>query len=735
MGYTYKKFKNKLTLLSYEGDEEIVKVPNEIDGYTVNKVASMCFFDLENVKEIHFPEGISIENNAIVYCCNLEKIYISSAVKVGNFIEDCCNAEIITNSSNTFKKIQRSNLEGAVMDLSIFSYIEKSDGTLKLTEIKGLKKLKDIIIPNSINGKIINELENCLFSDIYLDSFTFNDYIKEIPYECFRNSFINELKNIDNIEIVGPEAFYNCTVKNPLHFENLRVVKEFAFYLFSNPISIGNKLEKIDKRGFKSSQLAEISLENLKEELQPRIFENCSNLKSIYLPKNVEVLPEYFFYGCTHLEEIVGLKNITIFKQSCLRYCSNLTETINFKKVNIIEEYAFYGSNLQKTIRIGNCNVAERAFMNVTGTENIIFDDTYVKESIPNSCFRDSKIQKVTLNNSIKKLEKNCFYHCENLKSINLENIEFIGADALRFTNIRNLSLDSLKEISTGCFGYMKKLSFLDLSKTSLKEIPNRTFEDCKKLKEIVFPNSLESIDSYAFCNSGLQKLELPNNLKTIQSYFICGTKIKEITIPESIKVIKSSMFAGIDKNTTIKILAKDISFEEEAFRGIVLKNLDLSYIKMTEVKESMFAYCNIDNLKLPDTIVDIRKQAFYSANIKNLEMHTDKVENIEQMAFCFAKINNFSIIETAKTYGIGCYQHSVLKKKEIVLTNVTYIDKEAFYNVNMNKFTIKGNPDIKVGNFERGTVCKVFAEKKVCNKLKSRVYFKMNRFIVEEIK
>ena len=71
---------NKIILTEYVGREEIVKIPNKIDGKEVVKVASFCFFDNSNIKEIYFPENISIEDNAIVGCANLIEIKIPSPV-------------------------------------------------------------------------------------------------------------------------------------------------------------------------------------------------------------------------------------------------------------------------------------------------------------------------------------------------------------------------------------------------------------------------------------------------------------------------------------------------------------------------------------------------------------------------------------------------------------------------------------------------------------------------------
>ena len=732
MGYTYKKFKDKLTLLSYEGDEEIVKIPNEIDGYIVNKVASMCFFDLENVKEIHFPEGISIENNAIVCCCNLEKIYISTASKLGNFIEDCDKAQIITNNSSISRKIKRNDMGDNFIDLSIFNTLEKSDGTLHLYSITGLKKMKSVIIPDNIDGKKITSLDNYLFENCYLDSVVFNDYIKIIPKGCFKYANINNLENIQNIEVVETQGFYCSTLKKPIHLENLKKIYENSFGFLVGEFTFGNKLEFLEARAFKNTNIVSISLKDFKGDLPVGLFEDCSNLKMVILPKNTTILPEYFFYGCVNLEEIEGLKNIIEFKAGCLSLCRNLVSTINFKKVKIIGYSAFAGSNLQRTIRIGNCQIDAYAFSSIQGCEHVIFDDIYTKDSIPVSCFIDSKIQKVTLNKSIKKLERYCFAR-SSLKSINVENIEELDEAVFKNCPIKKLELNSIKRMFYGSFESMRELISVDLSKSTISLIPSCAFQNCIRLKTVLLPDGLKEIERLAFAYTNIQELKLPNSLEKIGSSFLCGTKIKEIIIPENVKRIQSKTFAGLFKNTVVKIISKNIQFDSEAFSKTSLKELDLSHINMTKIPVCMFENSFIGTLKLPNGITNIGTNAFFYAQIEHIEMDTSKIEYIDRGAFYCAKIKNFGIIPNAKHYGERCYGYSELKNEDIIFTNVELIDVEAFFHTSLKSVTINSLPDIKRGNFEYGNISKISVKGKVYNRLKTRVYFKYTKKTVLE--
>ena len=58
--------------------------------------------------------------------------------------------------------------------------------------------------------------------------------------------------------------------------------------------------------------------------------------------------------------------------------------------------------------------------------------------SINERCFKNSNIESVTLPSSVTSIEQQAFYGCDNLKSINLSNVKFIGTEA--FTNCPSLT-------------------------------------------------------------------------------------------------------------------------------------------------------------------------------------------------------------------------------------------------------------------------------------------------------
>lgn len=118
--------------------------------------------------------------------------------------------------------------------------------------------------------------------------------------------------------------------------------------------------------------------------------------------------------------------------------------------------------------------------------------------SINERCFENSNIESVTLPSSVTSIEQQAFYGCNNLKSINLSNVKFIGTEA--FTNCPsltdNIDLSSVEMISErGLAGtYFKTMNL-----PKCTDIRDSAFEDCTMQKIVL--NSAKNLGSNVFKN------------------------------------------------------------------------------------------------------------------------------------------------------------------------------------------------------------------------------------------
>ena len=210
----------------------------------------------------------------------------------------------------------------------------------------------------------------------------------------------------------------------------------------------------------------------------------------------------------------------------------------------------------------------------------------------------------------------------------------------------------NIKEIHDNVLTNCSKLYMVDLSKLiNLKKIGNYFLYNCKSLKILKLPQSIETIPGKFLLNCiALKRLELPQSIKYIQSnflnecisletlklpqsiekiedYFLCDCKaLKTLELPQSIKKIGDYF---LNNCTELKTLELPQSIEDigEYFLNncTELEILDLSKLyQLKYIDTSILQDCNkLKKLLLPPNLINI-----YNNSIKFLEK-TNYIEEI----------------------------------------------------------------------------------------------------------
>lgn len=206
---------------------------------------------------------------------------------------------------------------------------------------------------------------------------------------------------------------------------------------------------------------------------------------------------------------------------------------------------------------------------------NVIESDTYTKDDYERESesqiqqekaagiehIGDFTIQKGTL-----------IEYSGNSTNVEIPNtVSTIGADAFQGNqNLQSVDIpDSVVVIESGAFLNCKNLQDVHFS-NNLKIIGFRAFEGCS-LETLVYPASIEQVDSYAFSMNDIKQVTFLPGIATIPQgvcNFTSITTLAEIIIPEGVKSIDGYAFMDL-KVSTITLPSSLEKIEEHAFERV----------------------------------------------------------------------------------------------------------------------------------------------------------------------
>ncbi|MBR3117500.1 MAG: leucine-rich repeat protein [Bacilli bacterium] len=108
--YTIDEYEEHISIVTYNGDEEIVEVPKSINGKPVLTIEDSAFYGNLKVKKIVLPDTIiRVGHQSFIGCLELKEINIpSSVLDFGEHaLDNCPNLEkiYVDKSSNIGKKL------------------------------------------------------------------------------------------------------------------------------------------------------------------------------------------------------------------------------------------------------------------------------------------------------------------------------------------------------------------------------------------------------------------------------------------------------------------------------------------------------------------------------------------------------------------------------------------------------------------------------------------------------
>lgn len=598
----------------------------------------------------------NIPESAFSGCTNLQNIDLSNCTSIGSSAFSGCSKIKHLNlnkcayiSSNAFSNCGFENI-----DLSATKTIEEYafSGCKNLTKVTGVKLIKslsagtfsycnklssiDLSTIESLGASCMNgtalervELPNLkswdygVFEDCKkLKSVTFPIAIANIPDRAFLNCENLSTIDLSHCSIIGGGAFYNCTSLTNLKLLNVKQTDWTTGY------------------DSESSQSCKVGS-----------FMNCNNLTSVDLG-SIQKLGDRAFYGCTSLKKITLPSTITNLGWECfdgttivtsmatvppvIDKSENETSSIpmgEFVLVNVPEASlgSYKSANYWK-------DIAKRIFP--IGTK---FDYEVTTEAQPST---SGLLDKVGLENA------NSIVSLKVKGSINSYDIMIIRnkMDNLHYLDLSDANVvENSYEYYTGCStknDTIGRNAFRELSKlvtvslpNSVKVIESSALYNCTKLKSIVLPEKLESIEgdwegAFANCSS-LTDVKFKACKNIGYGAFSNCHALNHITLPSDLKTIEQSAFGDCNNLHSVDFPPLLERIGTYAFQNCALDSISLP--GLTRIDEYAFSGCsNLKEVKVPSTLESVGDKAFEGCSkLNDVFTYTILPVKINQNTFC----------------------------------------------------------------------------------------------------
>ena len=410
-----------------------------------------------------------------------------------------------------------------------------------------------------------------------------------IPESSFKNcGNLTRAEITGNVTAIGNYAFHSCgKLESVIITAVTETIGEGCFQGCGmlRSITLPNTLKEIGAYAFKKSGLTHFEMPHSVTQIGTEVFYECAQLQEISLSSALSEIPEVAFRYCEALTTVEFPASVKVIRENAFLW-SGLNEIVIPETVEKIEYHAFMGCrSLEKLIYHHNaereCSTA--AFDDCWGLADITVPAYLLPylpcsnvqkvvitmgESIADEVFYDcEKLKSIQLPAELKIIGKQAFEYCDVLETIELpESLTYIGERAFGRTALKQIVIpDSVETIGVSAFTVCESLTSVKLP-SGLVEIPESTFWNCKSLKTINFPQTLEKIGKDALEHCNITEAILPNGLKEIgHSAFTACDNLHTLVIPDSVYSIGNGAFGSCDNLSVVTMPAFAHEFIEKA--------------------------------------------------------------------------------------------------------------------------------------------------------------------------
>lgn len=389
------------------------------------------------------------------------------------------------------------------------------------------------------------------------------------------------------------------------------------------------------------------------------------------------------------IKKVIIKKGVTSVSYEAFALCKNLNSVTIPSTVKTIGIRSFYGTKISKiTVPSKTKTIGQGAFGSCKSLKTIVMPGDFklkLEEDTDDKLWYvtsdQSAVDTITFNTKLKLA--NVSYLSANNLVVAKNDPSYQSIEGVIYTKdgkgiVRVPQKRTELKIKEGCTEFNMQSVLYNSTDSEGDE-----FNNCSKLKKIVIPSSVKSINKIKYktdradaCDMHVDTIEIAPKDFDANSLYALGSSLgKNITIESLMKLLpdqityKDHMYITKDHGL-LKYDGKDANVEipeeitwiapEAFYRNETLKNVKLPS-KITTIEENTFYGCSeLEAVIIPDQVTMIGKSAFDECTVLKSVTFGKSLKVIKDHAFASVNIRNFTIpseiqkIETGAFAGIN---------------------------------------------------------------------------------
>lgn len=389
------------------------------------------------------------------------------------------------------------------------------------------------------------------------------------------------------------------------------------------------------------------------------------------------------------IKKVIIKKGVTSVSYEAFALCKNLNSVTIPSTVKTIGIRSFYGTKISKiTVPSKTKTIGQGAFGSCKSLKTIVMPGDFklkLEEDTDDKLWYvtsdQSAVDTITFNTKLKLA--NVSYLSANNLVVAKNDPSYQSIEGVIYTKdgkgiVRVPQKRTELKIKEGCTEFNMQSVLYNSTDSEGDE-----FNNCSKLKKIVIPSSVKSINKTKYktdradaCDMHVDTIEIvPKDFDANSLYALGSSLGKNITIESLMKLLpdqityKDHMYITKDHGL-LKYDGKDANVEipeeitwiapEAFYRNETLKNVKLPS-KITTIEENTFYGCSeLEAVVIPDQVTMIGKSAFDECTVLKSVTFGKSLKVIKDHAFASVNIRNFTIpsgiqkIETGAFAGIN---------------------------------------------------------------------------------